>query len=186
MCETKMNSTIKITKLPMDQEESYKLNAENEWIQQITDELKEKTFEHDPDGEEKWPTNVKIELDLTRKHNHIYRDHLLVNGHVKGGYQTHCIKCLEPIKRGFNHKFTACFIPQTFEKTPEYEDATHIYANDSEYELYFYSKGIIDIKELCHEHVFLTVDYFPLHAEDCKGLCHTCGINLNIETCNHK
>lgn len=187
MDEKTINSSIKLTKLPMDQDINYSLNpTDNEWLDEIRVELEEKAMEHDPDDEIMWPATTNVELKLKRKHNHTYKDHLLISGKINVTYQTHCVKCLEAMKLSDKHSFDACFIPQIFEKTPEYEDATHIYTNEQEYELYFYSKGIVDIQELCHEHIFLTLDHFPVHDENCKGLCHTCGINLNIETCNHK
>ncbi|MCK5883981.1 MAG: DUF177 domain-containing protein [Bacteriovoracaceae bacterium] len=181
----KLPQTVKITKLPIDDGHVYDLTSTNPWIEELLSELMVSGMETDPDGIPQWDSHVHVNLSFTRKHNHTYRDHLIVKGNIVGAYQTHCVRCLKPMLSEFNHIFEACFIPDMFEKTPEYQDATHIYAGDSELELYFHSKGIIDFKELIHEHLFLTVDEFPLHDEECKGLCFTCGINLNEGSCEH-
>ncbi len=181
----KLPQHIKITKMPVDDSRNFDVTIKNPWLEELLGELVEVGMEADPNGTPHWDPHVEAQLTITRKHNHTYRDHLIIKGSIKGSYQTHCVRCLKPILSEFNHNFETCFIPDMFEKTPEYEDATHIYAGDSELELYFHSKGIVDIKELVHEHLFLTVDEFPLHDENCKGLCPTCGVDLNHESCEH-
>ncbi len=180
-------STIKYTKLPMDNSLDFELDASNEWVGELLHELALKTLSPDED-EIKGPHQdsfINLQLSLTRRHNGTYRDHVIVTGQLDVFYHTYCVRCLEPMELSFVHSFATCYIPQEFENTPEYEEATHIYSEDQELELYFHKKGIIDLKELVHEHLFLMVDEFPLHQEDCKGLCQHCGANLNHTQCSH-
>ena len=44
----------------------------------------------------------------------------------------------------------------------------------------------IDITEEVKEYCMLAIPLKLLCKEDCKGLCSSCGINLNLETCNCK
>lgn len=41
----------------------------------------------------------------------------------------------------------------------------------------------IDLTEALRQHLLLAVEIVPVCRADCKGLCPTCGVNLNVETC---
>jgi uncharacterized protein len=41
----------------------------------------------------------------------------------------------------------------------------------------------VDLGEAIRQHLVLAVEMVPLHSPDCKGLCPTCGVNLNVEKC---
>jgi uncharacterized protein len=43
---------------------------------------------------------------------------------------------------------------------------------------------IIDLTEELRESIILELPMYPLCREDCKGICHTCGKNLNNEDCS--
>jgi uncharacterized protein len=60
-----------------------------------------------------------------------------------------------------------------------------VYLSDQEWNIDFFSKGNINIKELINEALILEAPTFPLHKRDCRGLCLTCGNNLNIINCEH-
>jgi uncharacterized protein len=50
--------------------------------------------------------------------------------------------------------------------------------------LSYYSGDEIDVTPLIVEQVMLALPTRPLCAEDCLGLCDSCGANLNRETCD--
>ncbi|MBV9278997.1 MAG: DUF177 domain-containing protein, partial [Chloroflexi bacterium] len=41
----------------------------------------------------------------------------------------------------------------------------------------------IDLKEPLRQHLLLAVELMPLCRQDCRGLCPSCGVNLNVEQC---
>lgn len=43
---------------------------------------------------------------------------------------------------------------------------------------------VIDLTEALRQHFLLAVELVPVCQEACKGLCPTCGTNLNHETCD--
>ena len=45
-------------------------------------------------------------------------------------------------------------------------------------------KGRIDLREMVAEQIHLTMPAKALCSEDCRGLCPTCGTDLNIKTCS--
>jgi uncharacterized protein len=48
----------------------------------------------------------------------------------------------------------------------------------------FYAEDEIDITEIVREQVVLSIPMKPLCSETCRGLCPTCGTNLNESTCS--
>jgi len=44
--------------------------------------------------------------------------------------------------------------------------------------------GYVDILPAVMSALVLEAPFAPLHAEDCAGLCPTCGVDLNTETCS--
>ena len=42
----------------------------------------------------------------------------------------------------------------------------------------------IAVSQLVREQIYLALPMKPLHREDCKGLCPSCGTNLNESTCD--
>ena len=47
----------------------------------------------------------------------------------------------------------------------------------------FYRDDRIDLVQMIREQMFLAMPMKPLHSDDCKGLCPSCGANLNETTC---
>lgn len=43
--------------------------------------------------------------------------------------------------------------------------------------------NVLDLKEVAENSIYLELPFKKLCSENCKGLCQSCGINLNKETC---
>lgn len=93
-----------------------------------------------------------------------------------------CVRCLEPVDAPVEVE-TALLL---LEKTEASEDDT-----DDERALDREDLGVqvldepeIDTRELALEQMQLAVPMKPLCREDCKGLCGTCGQNLNEGDCD--
>jgi len=55
-----------------------------------------------------------------------------------------------------------------------------------ELDLDVYSGETVDLEALVREQIILLAPLKPLCSEGCRGLCPTCGVNLNQETCSCK
>lgn len=51
-------------------------------------------------------------------------------------------------------------------------------------DVYPYSKGLVDLREMVEEKVVLSIPFAVYCRDDCKGLCPVCGANLNKTQCN--
>jgi uncharacterized protein len=83
-----------------------------------------------------------------------------------------CVRCLTPCPQPLAIDFTELY---AFSKR---------FMTDSE--LILPEDGHIDLEPLVREYMLLDVPISPLCRPDCKGLCPTCGANLNDVTCTHE
>jgi uncharacterized protein len=94
-------------------------------------------------------------------------------GSLLGRIQTQCRRCLEPLELEIADELAVYFDPET--GTVD-EDVT----------LYALEPGAdeLDLGPVVRERVILAVPDYPLCSEDCRGLCPTCGANLNETECD--
>jgi uncharacterized protein len=53
-----------------------------------------------------------------------------------------------------------------------------------ELDLSFYEGDQVDLSPLVREQIILALPTRPLCRDNCKGLCASCGINLNTQACS--
>jgi uncharacterized protein len=55
--------------------------------------------------------------------------------------------------------------------------------NNKDDDINFIEGDVIDINNIIENNIEMALPTKKLCTEDCKGLCHNCGINLNISNC---
>lgn len=85
---------------------------------------------------------------------------VVVQAAIRCAVQLSCARCLEP-----------------FDSTLE-TDATLSYAAQP--------TDVLDITEDIRQEIILAYPMIPVCRESCKGLCPTCGQNLNLAACPHQ
>lgn len=153
-----IDASVPVNNYSHDITEDYVLtNEKTPWIQEIVTELHEQLDEEDvyPAG------SMTLKLEITRKKNSFIGDHLIVRAHIDAHYHLPCGLTLVPLAQHMLLDVNAAFLHDSQEKLPEYVEATTVYADNEEMELYFYRKGLADIKEFIHEQIFLEVPAFP-------------------------
>jgi hypothetical protein len=156
---------VHINKFSQDFIEEYRVDENCEWVAQIIKELEE---ENDDDFERE-PAKLTINATLSRKTDKFLNDHLIVKSKVNGHYHLPCGRCLAPIRQEILLDINATFLSDAMEKMPEYQESTTVYADGQEMELYYFRKGIADIKEVYHEQLFSEMAPFPRCEGECKG-----------------
>ncbi|MBC7713301.1 MAG: DUF177 domain-containing protein [Rhizobacter sp.] len=155
---TQIDPEVLVTKYAHDIIEEYELNnTYTPWIDEILTEL------HDQlDPEDTYPAgSLNLHLVIARKKNTFLGDHLTVRATINAKYHLPCGLTLVPLFQHMEHKVNAVFLHDSQEKLPEYAEVTTAFADGEEMELYFYHKGMADIKEFIHEQIFLEVPAFP-------------------------
>ena len=104
-----------------------------------------------------------------------------INGSLTTTVEMMCSRCLEPARQDI-HKGFDLFFRQRDELM--FDEDQEIELTEKDTQTAFFSGTQLAIGEILHEQVLLALPMKALCRVDCKGLCPTCGINLNSGTCN--
>lgn len=115
---------------------------------------------------------IEVKLDISRFNQNVSAE---ISASAAGSF--HCDRCLDIYHRQISEKAGVFFqFEQRGSKSDfEYEeDVILLHEDEKEY----------DISEFVAEMFGLAIPIKKLCSEKCKGLCPTCGANLNREKCN--
>ena len=96
---------------------------------------------------------------------------LLVQAHLEAATPAECVRCLEAFEQPLQTDFTELY---AFSRKHMGESG-----------LLYPESGQIDLAPLVREYMWLAFPIKPLCNLECKGLCPLCGVNRNVETCDH-
>lgn len=94
-------------------------------------------------------------------------DIITIIGNIKGSVDMQCSRCLKI----FSHNIDLD-ICEEFTNNSDKEDDSIILFEDDLY-----------LSEVIVNNVISTLPIKKLCKKECKGLCHKCGVDLNLETC---
>lgn len=92
---------------------------------------------------------------------------VLAKGQFATELEAECVRCLEPFRMALTVPMEEMF---TF--SPAADPIYHI------------DEGWLDLRQPLREQIMLTMPMHMLCRPDCKGLCTSCGQNLNEGPCN--
>ena len=92
-----------------------------------------------------------------------------------------CCRCLKEFILPVSSEFTYTLLPaETMPRTEELE------LTGDDLVFGYYTDDTIDVDPLIFEQIVLQIPVKPLCSESCRGLCPRCGIDRNIESCDHE
>jgi uncharacterized protein len=106
------------------------------------------------------------------------RDIRLV-GDFAGKFESACSRCLDPVTTELKQDFDLLYRPLRAGKQGE-----EVSISEAETEIGFYQGEGLDTADAVREQVLLAMPAKPLCRQDCKGLCPSCGQNLNTSKCS--
>ncbi|MDA1190755.1 MAG: DUF177 domain-containing protein [Candidatus Poribacteria bacterium] len=86
-----------------------------------------------------------------------------------------CGRCVDPISSTLESRFSIFYQPMA--ERPDYLE------DEEEVGLGYYEDAIINIRDDIRRYLLIEIPMWPICREDCAGLCHRCGANLNREAC---
>ena len=109
---------------------------------------------------------------------HAYRDdeEVMVMLRVSAGVTMPCGRCVADVTDTLGTDVYVMYRPES--EKPDFLDG------EEEVGLGYYEGGIIDIREDVRRYLLLEIPMWPLCDKGCKGLCATCGANLNDDACD--
>lgn len=113
-----------------------------------------------------FPEPVRITGRLYR----IEDDVVFFTGCLEGRLRTSCYRCLEPVEEDFTYDF---------------DEVVYAPGKEDDYDLIVEPEGeAFEMDDFVVNVFHLKLPQSFLCDEDCKGLCPTCGTNLNTSQCN--
>ena len=116
----------------------------------------------------RFTTPVAVDLEARQVLNDV-----LVQGKLTGVVGHECRRCLEAVALPIEENVSMFFQDGVPEEQAEAEE---VYALPE--------RGDLDLSQAVREQLALAVPQFALCREDCRGLCPTCGTNLNESSCD--
>lgn len=107
---------------------------------------------------------------------------ILMQAKLKGNIIGPCARCLEDAIIPIDTELTIMFIPASQER--KYNENEEIELESEELDVEYYKGNRIEVDYLLRESLLLAIPFSPLCSESCKGLCPTCGGNLNKGECS--
>ncbi|HEX9116447.1 MAG TPA: DUF177 domain-containing protein [Anaerolineae bacterium] len=106
-------------------------------------------------------------------------DGVLVQGDLEADVAVPCARCLEPVPVHLDVPVEETFVP-----TLDVVTGQTVRPEEEDQALWIDEHHILDMSEVLRQDVLVAL---PMHAvcrSDCKGLCPTCGKNLNEGSCD--
>ncbi len=107
------------------------------------------------------------------------KDRVQIVGTAATVLELACSRCLESYPMPVHAAFDLTYLP-TGEDAAAAEE---VEIAEQDATTAFYRDGVIDLAELLHEQLYLSLPLKPLCKEACLGLCPICGTNRNVTTC---
>ncbi len=132
-------------------------------------------------------------------------DRFQLKGRVTATLQLSCGRCLTPFPRPVDTAVDLTYIPERPPvvaakdaagkdapvkgagkggKTPVVEEEVEL--QDEDLDTAFYRDHVLDLAEMLREQFYLALPMQPLCRPDCHGLCPSCGIDRNVDSCQCK
>lgn len=146
-------------------------SGKDSWLGQVLTHIKGDGIETDGP--------LAVDLNITRLDPDYY-----VRGDLKYQVKQPCSRCAEVVDSPIAHHFELAFSHVASPRRGAVEKPTQ--QDDAEgdaSDLIIFHGNELEIEPVIEEQVILSVPYLSLCRQDCKGICQTCGKNLNEGVC---
>ena len=136
-------------------------------------------------------------------------DRFHLKGRITAALQLSCGRCLTAFPLPVDTSVDLTYIPERTPVVPAHETAKadapatdapkrpakaakappveeEVELQDEDLDTAFYRDHVLDLAEMLREQFYLALPMQPLCRPDCQGLCPTCGIDRNVDTCQCK
>ncbi len=112
-------------------------------------------------------------------HVDAWKERLDVRGDVQARLSQKCSRCANAFTQSVQRDFVRMFL-----RSPKYENEEEIELSNTELDRDELSGDQLDLTQLLHEELVLALPAKPLCMADCKGICASCGAELNHDICS--
>jgi len=130
-------------------------------------------FKREEDSNLSFLSPIEYELTVTKSGRDLW-----VHGPVRAELSTTCDRCLEDFTFSVESELDIELLPR--EEAPSSQE---VELKSEEMDLYYFEGEEVDLDPYVFEEVMLDIPLKALCSESCKGMCPTCGKNLNLGEC---
>jgi uncharacterized protein len=105
-----------------------------------------------------------------------------VRGRLDATVHPECGRCLEHYSAPVSQDLDLFYLPRAAERPQDEEEQIDL--GDHEVVVGYYDGDRLDLGEVVREQIILSLPLKRLCREDCRGLCPSCGTNLNTAACD--
>jgi len=102
-----------------------------------------------------------------------------VKGSIKAPLEVDCTRCLTPVRRDLDLVFDVDFVDKEL-----FPDSREMHLESADLDTDVIDGNELDLSEVVREQILLNLPEQVLCRDDCKGICPTCGKDLNEDECN--
>jgi uncharacterized protein len=124
------------------------------------------------------PVDGRADLLVEHRGHHEEVNDIRLRAAFKGDFEVLCARCVEPVAIPMQGEFDLIFRPESADA----EAGERAIAVD-ETEIGYYEESGLLLEDVVREQVLLSLPGRTLCTPDCKGLCPSCGQNLNSAPC---
>ncbi len=121
------------------------------------------------DEKYKLASPIEVEGKITRNGKGLY-----INANIKMSIMDRCSRCLDEVEVPLDFNIQGFIVQDKNYSEDEYEEFDAFVVEDLEN---------VDLLNIISQNLDFNMPHKVLCDEDCKGLCHGCGANLNREDC---
>ncbi len=170
-----------------DEKSHYHFDQSTSWVRDALLQVDEKWKSLPPAlaAREKKKTK-KIETDFDLR---IVDDVVVAEGKIVTTLNLICSRCAKDFVQGVDSHYTSLFTQDPImagmdnHSTQRGHQASKAATFQDEIDITLLHKGSVDLADLLTEQLLLKVPYQPLCKADCKGICASCGADLNFGKC---
>lgn len=105
----------------------------------------------------------------------VTEDGVVADGKINALTELSCSRCLDPFWQPVNIDFTEIFSSHPIDNAEKDLGEQQLPAD-----------GSIDLTPIIRDYASSDISIRQVCKDECKGLCPTCGVNLNQEDCGHR
>ena len=149
---------IRTTKLHYGDSKQFKFNQDDLWLNEILGELVD---ELGGELNSEIDCIIGVHLEGSKFQHHTYRDAVLLKGSLVVKYPASSSINGDQVQQELSVPIQSVFIDSSFEDNEELKEEITLFVEDQEWDLYFHNNGIVDLKTVIHEYIFLNRNPYP-------------------------
>jgi len=125
------------------------------------------------------PVDGQADLIVEHRGSHEFVNDIRLRARYSARFEVLCARCLDPVPVPLSGDFDLIFRPADADA-----DSGERAITVDETEIGYYEESGLLLEDVVREQVLLSLPNRTLCTPDCKGLCPSCGQNLNSASCN--